>query len=115
MGKTLGFAILSPPRSARRAIGAVQNVSRRFFDSPEEDRSALAKIRYSRGKLVGYLKREDGAQFLEVHATTTEGMVVPEPRGLPVFGPATSRLHAELLQIGRDVLSWISEHIGVPA
>lgn len=110
---SVGHCVITAPRSTARAIGAVTKLTGRFFDKPLEEKKGLGNVRYARGKLVGYLQRDDGAQFLEVHGTSN-GFVIPEPESMKTFGPACGRLHEELLTIGREVLSWMAEYIRVP-
>lgn len=85
-----------------------------FFDHPADQKQALGDFRYERGKVVGYRLRDDGAQFLEVHATG-QGNIIPGVSSPSDLGPAAASLYLALHKLGCELLGWLASYIGVPA
>lgn len=109
----LGYVVLSAPLQLQPALGCVYELIGPFFDRPAEEKNTeLGEFRYSKRKVVGYRQRDDGSQFLEVHAAAG-GNIHPNV-SIAGFAPVAAVLHRELLIVGRQVMAWMSDHLAIP-
>lgn len=109
----LGYVAVSAPLQAQAALDHVRELTVPFFARPPEEKKQIGDFRVTKRKIVGYRQREDGSQFLEVHAAQG-GKIYPDP-GIPGFAKVAAILHQQLLMVGRQVLAWIAEYMGIPS